>query len=344
MPKDTPFSAAAGRAVSRHPGRAARRLAAIDLGSNSFHLLVASVIRARPHIVTRRGVKVQLAAGLDARGNLDRGAMQRGLECLEQFAAMLHKAPCAQLRIVGTSALRDAGNRHVFLDRAAALLGQPVEVISGREEARLIYLGAGHAREFNGRRLLVDVGGGSSECVIGEGMAPQLLESLAMGCVTFSRRFFPGGVISSANIQAAEQAALERLASVQAKYRRAGWDEAVGTSGTLKSVARVLYACGDSREKGLITRPGLEQLRARVLRYRHLDELALKGLKANRAGIFPAGIAIVSAIFRTFDLQQLRFVDGALREGMLHDMLSALPDAQAQTASPRPGRVAYRGP
>ncbi|GAA3911025.1 hypothetical protein GCM10022228_22760 [Halomonas cibimaris] len=321
MPKDTPLATAAGRTESLCQPRAGRHIAAIDLGSNSFHLLIARVNGARPRIVTRRGVKVQLAAGLDANGNLDDAAQKRGLACLEQFAAMLERAACSQLRIVGTSALREAGNRHVFLERAAALLGDSVEVISGREEARLIYLGAGHARPCRGRRLLVDIGGGSSECVIGHAMTPQLLESLPMGCVTFSRRFFPDGALSKAAMAAAEQAALERLATVQARYCRAGWDEAVGTSGTLKAVARVMHAYGDSREKGLITRPGLERLRARVLRSSRIDTLALRGLKANRASIFPAGVALVSAIFTAFDLQRLRFVDGALREGLLLDML-----------------------
>jgi len=303
------------------------RVAAIDLGSNSFHLLVANVINGRLRIVTRRGVKVQLAAGLDADGNLDDAAIQRGLKCLGQFAVMMGNMPRSQLRIVGTNALRDARNSHAFLDRAESLLGHAVEVIPGREEARLIYLGAAYARAVNGRRFLVDIGGGSSEFVIGERQVPHVLESLALGCVTFSRRFFPDGALNETRMHAAEQAALAQLAAIKPYYQNTRWDEAVGTSGTLKAVARVLHAYGDTPAKDIITRAGIKRLRARVLRYSHLDALPLKGLKANRAGILPAGVAILSAIFATFDLEQLRFVDGALREGMLYDMLNKAPDA-----------------
>lgn len=316
-------------------------LAAMDLGSNSFHLLVADVIGGRPRVMARRGVKVQLAAGLDADGNLNEAAMQRGLNCLQEFAGLLEQIDGPRLRIVGTNALREASNRQVFLARAETLLNHPVEVISGREEARLIYLGAARARAVRGRRLLIDVGGGSTEMSLGKRMTPQNLESLAMGCVTYSRRFFADGVLAEAQMQAAEQAALEQLAAARGPYRQAGWHEAVGTSGTVKAIARVLRASGDTREKGLITRSGLERLRTRILGYPHIDALALKGLKANRAGIFPAGVAIVRAIFDALGLDKLRFVDGALREGMLYDMLSALP---AQTASQRPGKAAQRAP
>ncbi|MDN6179383.1 MAG: Ppx/GppA family phosphatase [Halomonas subglaciescola] len=336
MPKDPLPLAAETAAASAPRGRLparrralfaenTARIAAIDLGSNSFHLLVANVINGRLRIVTRRGVKVQLAAGLDADGNLDEAAMQRGLKCLGQFAVMMGSMPRARRRIVGTNALRDANNRHVFLQRAEALLGYPIEVIPGREEARLIYLGAAQARAVNGRRFVLDIGGGSSECVIGERLTPRLLESLPLGCVTFSRRFFPDGALDETRMRAAEQAALAQLSRLQ-HYRESGWDEVVGTSGTFNAVARVLNAYGDTPANGVITRAGVQRLRARVLRYSHLDALALKGLKANRAGIFPAGVAIVCAIFATFEIEQIRFVDGALREGILYDMLNATPD------------------
>lgn len=175
---------------------APQRFAAIDLGSNSFHLLVANYQHERLQVVARLGEKVQLAAGLDDNGLLTEEAMQRALDCLGRFAPFLNDITDANLRIVGTNALRDADNSQAFIERAEAQLGHAIEIIAGREEARLIYLGAAHALAENGRRLIVDIGGGSTEFIIGEAFEPKALESLRMGCVTFSRRFFPDGELT----------------------------------------------------------------------------------------------------------------------------------------------------
>lgn len=297
-----------------------QRLAAIDLGSNSFHLLVANYQNERLQVVARMGEKVQLAAGLHEQGTLNEAAMQRALDCLGRFAPFLKDIEAANLRVVGTNALRDADNSQTFIERAETQLGYPIEIIAGREEARLIYLGAAHALAENGRRLIVDIGGGSTEFIIGEAFEPKALESLRMGCVTFSGRFFPDGELSEKRMRRAELAALSELANIQRPYQRLGWDDPVGSSGTIKAAASVLYAYGDAPQEGVITRSGLKKLRERLLKCKQLDKVELDGLKPDRAKVFPAGIAILCAVFEAFNLTQIRFADGALREGVLYDM------------------------
>lgn len=318
MPKDISLSVAAPS--SELESAAPQRLAAIDLGSNSFHLLVANYQNERLQVVARLGEKVQLAAGLDEDGKLNEAAMQRALDCLGRFAPFLSDIESANLRIVGTNALRDAHNSQAFIERAEAQLGHSIEIIAGREEARLIYLGAAHALAENGRRLIVDIGGGSTEFIIGEEFEPKALESLRMGCITFTKRFFPDGELSEKRMRRAELAALSELAHIRRPYQRLGWEDPVGSSGTIKAAASVLLAYDDTPSEGVITRSGLKKLRERLIKCKHLDKVELDGLKPDRARVFPAGIAILSAIFEAFDLPQMRFADGALREGVLYDM------------------------
>ncbi len=297
-----------------------QRLAAIDLGSNSFHLLVAHYRDERLQVVARRGEKVQLAAGLDGDGRLEEAAMQRALGCLAHFAPFVADIPQGQLRVVGTNALRGARNSQAFIDRAEALLGHRIEIIGGREEARLIYLGAAHSLAENGRRLIIDIGGGSTEFIIGERFEPLALESLQLGCVTFTRRFFEGGEINEKRMRRAELAAMSELANIRRPYCELGWDDPVGSSGTIKAAAAVIAAAGDAPD-GVVTREGLERVRRTLIACGHLDRVALEGLKPDRARVFPAGVAILGAIFEAFALERLRYADGALREGVLYDMV-----------------------
>lgn len=306
-------------------GTSAPRLAAIDLGSNSFHLLVASYHNHRLQIISRLGEKVQLAAGLDNNSTLDDASMARGLRCLEHFAPLLEGVTPHHLRIVGTSALREATNSGAFIELARTRLGHRIEVITGSEEARLIYLGAAHSLadhslDNDRKRLVIDIGGGSTELIIGEGFAPLALESLSMGCVTFSRRFFADGEITEHHMRRAELAALSELVSIRPPYRELGWQQVIGTSGTLQAAAAVLAKSGNCRE-GQITRGGLTELRRRLIEFKHLDRVSLEGLKPDRARIFPAGMAILGAIFEAFELECMEYTDGALREGVLHDLV-----------------------
>ncbi|MCG6658351.1 exopolyphosphatase [Halomonas campisalis] len=321
-----------------------RRLAAIDLGSNSFHLLVANYQDDRLQVVARLGEKVQLAAGLDDDGRLSEAAMRRALDCLARFAPFLDDLPPGQLRVVGTNALRDAANSQAFIERAEALLGSRIEVIAGREEARLIYLGAAHSLVENGRRLIVDIGGGSTEFIIGERFEPLALESLRMGCVTFSRRFFADGEITEKRMRKAELAALSELANICRPYRRLGWDDPVGASGTVKAAAAVIHAAEASPE-GVITRAGLFALRQRLIDCQRLDRIALEGLKADRARVFPAGVAILCAVFEAFELDSMRYADGALREGVLYDLVgrNSPEDSRLKTLAGLERRYAVDG-
>jgi exopolyphosphatase / guanosine-5'-triphosphate,3'-diphosphate pyrophosphatase len=299
---------------------ATRRLAAIDLGSNSFHLLVANYRDERLQVVARLGEKVQLAAGLDDEGLLDETTVQRALDCLARFAPFVEDIGPGHLRVVGTNALRDAANSQALIDRAEALLGCPIEIIAGREEARLIYLGAAHALAEEGRRLIIDIGGGSTEFIIGERFEPVALESLRMGCVTFTRRFFAGGEITEKRMRRAELAALSELANIRRQYRELGWEDPVGSSGTIKAAAAVIHAAGEGPE-GVVTREGLAALRERLIKCRQLDRVSMEGLKPDRAKVFPAGIAVLGAAFEAFGLERMRYADGALREGVLYDMV-----------------------
>lgn len=297
------------------------RLAAIDLGSNSFHLLVADFQEGRLQAVSRLGEKVQLAAGLDTANRLSEEAIERALRCLARFVPLLGDIAPGRLRVVGTSALRTARNRQAFIERAEPLLGCRIEIIDGREEARLIYLGAAHALAENGKRLIIDIGGGSTEFAIGENFAPLHLESLDIGCVTFTQRHFPDGSLCEASMSRAEQAAKAACSRVSRAYQAFGWTDPVGSSGTIKAVASVLAASGESTDEATITRQGLLALRQRLIACGHLDNVAMEGLKLDRARIFPAGVAILGAIFETFGLNRLRYADGALREGVLYDMV-----------------------
>ncbi|WP_254276569.1 exopolyphosphatase [Halomonas sp. 3H] len=319
----SPLDPAPGHAAADTPpadAPAPRRLAAIDLGSNSFHLLVANYQENRLQVVARQGEKVQLAAGLDEDGVLEEATMARALACLERFAPYLSDIDPGHLRVVGTNALRDAANSQALIDRAEALLGCRIEIIAGREEARLIYLGAAHALAEDGRRLIVDIGGGSTEFIIGERFEPLALESLRMGCVTFTGRFFPEGEISEKRFRRAELAALSELANIRRQYRELGWEDPVGSSGTIKAAAAVIHAAGGAPE-GVITREGLAALRERLIKCKRLDRVALEGLKPDRARVFPAGIAVLCAVFEAFELERMRYADGALREGVLYDMV-----------------------
>ena len=297
------------------------KLAAIDLGSNSFHLLLANHQAGQLQVVAKQGEKVQLAAGLDEDGMLSEEAMERALNCLAQFAPFIDGIEADHLRVVGTNALRAAHNSEELIERAEALLGHPIEIIAGREEARLIYLGAAHAlADVHGKRLIVDIGGGSTEFIIGEQFEPQLLESLHMGCVAYTKAFFQDGEISEKRMRRAELAARSELASIQRTYREMGWDDPVGSSGTIKAAANVLEAHGWAPH-GVVTREGLHKLRAALLEFKRLDKVSLPGLKSDRATVFPAGIAILCGVFEALGLEQMRYSDGALREGVLFDLI-----------------------
>ena len=296
-------------------------LAAIDMGSNSFHLAIARVDHGEVKKVASMSEKVQLAAGLDENKNLTEAAQQRGLACLSRFVGRLGSVQPNRLRIVATNALRQAKNGHEFIQKAAEILPKHIEIIAGREEARLIYLGVSHTMVNSGRRLVIDIGGGSTELIIGEEFEPIHTESLQMGCVAFTKAFFVDGEINQKSFDKAVVAARKELSGIANTYKEAGWDTVVGSSGTIKACRQITVNMGWSNEKEELTRDGLDKLKEKLLKYKHVTEMEFDGLKEDRRAVLPAGIAILYAIFDVLELDKLVYSDGALREGVMYDLL-----------------------
>lgn len=295
-------------------------IAAIDLGSNSFHMVLAKTDQREIRILDRIGEKVQLGAGLTETLILDEAAIERGLDCLRRFAQLISDLPRGAVRIVSTNTLRVAHNRQQFIERAEAILGHDIDVISGREEARLIYLGVSHTLpDSPGRRLVIDIGGGSSEFIIGQQFESQFRTSLQMGCVSYTQRFFKDGDMSPAYYAQAYTAARLELLDTEKNLQRFGWQEAVGASGTIRSIAQACYAAGIGQ--GEINREGVNHLKRILLTLTHIDQVDIAGIKPERNTIFPAGLAIVEAIMDALDISAILPADGALREGVLYDLL-----------------------
>jgi exopolyphosphatase/guanosine-5'-triphosphate,3'-diphosphate pyrophosphatase len=298
------------------------QLAAIDLGSNSFHLLIARIEHGEMRPVEALAEKVQLGAGLKD-GKLSQEAIDRGLECLTRFAQLLGSMAPERLRIVGTNALRMAKNRKEFTVPARKILGQRVDVVYGREEARLVYLGVAHSLADDAQsRLVIDIGGGSTEFIIGERFEPQRLESLQMGCVSYSRDCFTNGRITqSAYLHAYDRARVE-ASHIRHNYHQSHWEECVGSSGTLQAIDGILVANGWS--EGGITRSALTKLEQELLSFDSMPDIELEGLSEARRSVILSGVAITSALFDVLDITLMRTSKGALREGVIYDLVGRL--------------------
>ncbi len=304
--------------------------AVIDLGSNSFHMLMVKVVGGSVQVIGRVKRKVRLAAGLNDSLVLSKQAMTRGWECLALFAERLQDIPSANIRIVGTATLRLARNVKTFLLEAEAILGQPIQVISGEEEARIIYLGVAHTSNCDSNRLVIDIGGASTEIIVGQGFQPMLLSSLNMGCVTFLERYFENNELSEANFNAAIAAAEHEIRTISEQYLTQGWQNAVGASGTVQAMQEILVGQGKDE---VITLPRLEAIMQQALACGHMDQLNLPGLAQERKQVFPSGLAILIALFRVLNISGMTLSGGALREGVLYSMLPQLQhqDVRART-------------
>lgn len=297
--------------------------AAVDLGSNSFHMIIARIVGDELEILDRLREPVRLAAGLDARGDISEEARARALVCLQRFGERLRALPSSHVRIVGTNTLRKARNGAAFREQAAQALGHPVEVITGTEEARLIYLGVtrSHAPAKR-RRLVVDIGGGSTEIIVGSQLDVLRVHSLFMGCVNFSERFFPEGDITRDAFKRAEVAARLELRSIAKPVKELRWKRALGASGTVAAIASMLR---ESEGAGAgITLAGLKQLRRTMIEQKKAESLDIPGLKPERRPVIAGGLAILIAIFRALDVENLEVAAGALREGVLYDLTGRL--------------------
>lgn len=298
--------------------RTHREFAAIDLGSNSFHMIVARIVNGSIQVLSRLKRRVRLADGLDENRILNQEAMDRGIACLSLFADRLQGFSPENVKVVGTYTLRRALNNDEFLKQAQAVFPFPIQIISGQDEARLIYSGVSHTQPEKGRKLVVDIGGGSTEMTIGDDFTPVRAESRHMGCVSFAKRFFPQGELSEERFQAAYQLAMEKLEDLETEYRELGWKHVLGSSGTIKTVSKVLMANGF--RDGLITEKRLQNIINACLQFKSLKEIQLKGLIEERADVLVPGLAILLALFHTFKIEQMRYSDGALREGLMYGL------------------------
>ena len=310
-------------------------IAAVDLGSNSFRLEVGRVVDDQIYTLDSLKESVRLASGLQADKSLDQASQERALTALSRFGERIRGLPPEAVRAVATNALRVAKNATAFLVEAEQALGFPIEIIAGREEARLIYIGAVHSLPASDeQRLVFDIGGGSTEFIIGDGMKPLCLESLFMGCVSYSLRFFPDGVMDRRRLLDAQMAAAKEVSLIAHVYQKTGWGEAIGSSGTAKAIAEILEQ-NDLNPGGVsgITRQGLDRLCALMIRYKRMDALPLQGIRSDRIPVLPGGVAIMSAILDTLGLSHVTYADGALRLGVLYDLLGRFHHHDMRTAT-----------
>jgi exopolyphosphatase/guanosine-5'-triphosphate,3'-diphosphate pyrophosphatase len=286
------------------------------------------MVVARPQkggltVLDRIKDRVQVAAGLDRDDVLSEEAMDRAIHCLERFGQRLRDMPSGSVRAVGTNTLRRATNARAFVRRATKALGHPIEVISGKEEARLIYLGVAHDTHHGpSRRLVVDVGGGSTECILGEGFEVLASDSLQMGCVGYSLRFFPDGRLRREGMRKAEIAARLELEGIERRYKTLGWDVCIGSSGTVQAVDEVLRA--QRWSPGGVTPKGLRRLRKAILQEESSERLQLQGLKPDRRSTIAGGVAILLAAFEAFEIERMVSSAWALQEGVLYDLLGRI--------------------
>ena len=307
-------------------------LAAGDLGSNSFHLQVGRVVGGQIYPLDTVREVVRLGAGLTSEKRIDRATQARALEALGRIGERLRGLPKSAVRAVGTNTLRVAKNAPQFLREARAALGFPIEVIAGREEARLIYLGVAHSMPPSVQnRLVVDIGGGSTEFIIGKGLDPLLTESLYMGCVSYSLAYFPEGRIEKSRFKKAELAARQELAGMAGEYRNAGWQEAVGSSGTARALESILRENGFADEG--ITLEGLERLKSLLLKHERADPERIAGLRKDRSAVIPGGLAIMRAAFEELGIERMAVSEGALRHGVLYDLLGRVQHRDMREAT-----------
>ena len=297
--------------------------AAITLGSNSFNMLVAQTEGHRPKIIAKYKRKVRLAEGMGEDGRLQQSVMERGLDCLAMFGRMLdhHKVDRRNVAVIATATLRSVSNADEFSARAVPLLGCPIEVISGMREAELIYQGMVANTQGGGRRLVVDIGGASTEFIVGEGMEVLFKASVGFGCVTSSRQFFDRFPYSVKDFEDAAADAIRILGEKELELRRLGWNGVVGASGSVQSVMELL---AHREQPQIITKAVLLSIRDEILAQADVKLTGITGLNAERVPTFAAGVAILIALFDQLHIDKLHLSGGALREGVLQQLAENL--------------------
>lgn len=292
--------------------------AVIDLGSTSFHMVIARKVNETLQILSKMKQHVHLASGIDSHHELTEDAMQRGIDCLALFSERLQDFPMQNVRIVATQALRTAKNAAIFLERAAKVMPYPIEIIAGQEEARLIYFAIYLTEPEPGNKLIIDIGGGSTELALGKSQYPQVIESKDMGCISITKRYFSDGKLNLAKFQFAELVAASKFENIVWQYKLKGWQTAIGTSGTIKAIYHLLL--NEGYTDGFITRERLNLLIDKLHQFSSIDDVNWPGLSKERKTILPGGLVILSALFRSLDIERLTFNPNSLREGVLFEM------------------------
>ncbi|GAA5136121.1 guanosine-5'-triphosphate,3'-diphosphate pyrophosphatase [Thalassotalea piscium] len=292
--------------------------AVIDLGSNSFHMLITRQLADSVQVVDKVKRKVRLASGLDSNNLLNQSAIARGLECLSFFAERLQDIPPENIRIVATATLRLATNRASFINAANTILGHKVTLLSGLQEAESIYLGVAHTSSSAKEKLVVDIGGASTELIIGSGFTIEHAISIDIGCVTFNAKFFEEGQLSPLKIEQAINYAKQQLAPYVAQYQSLGWQVVLGGSGTMQALAEILIF---EKQPSLILYSFLQRIKLALTEFECIDDIVIEGLTSERVPVFVSGLTILIALFEALKIEQLQLSSGALREGLLYEML-----------------------
>ena len=302
------------------------RLAAVDLGSNSFRLEIGRVDHGEFRRTEYLKETVRQGGGLDDDRNLTADAMQAGWECLARFGERLAGFKPEEVRAVATQTLREARNRDVFLKRAMEVLGFPIDVISGREEARLIYQGVSHMLpESDERRLVIDIGGRSTELILGEGRTPKVMESFRVGSIAWSKRYFPDGQFSKKSFEIAEIAAKAVLDEALDAYHPDHWSVSYGSAGTVGAVGDVLVAAG--WPAGSVTQDGLDWILDKLIAAQSIDRLRMNGMREDRKSIIGGGVSVIRAVFSLLNIKTMQLAAGGLRHGLICDLLGTTNSA-----------------
>lgn len=306
-------------------------LAAVDLGSNSFHMVVARYVLGQLRIVDRIKEHVRLAEGLDAQGDLSDAALTRALDCLSRFGQRLAAIPPQHIRAIATNTVRQLKQPQRFLVPAENALGHNIEIVAGREEARLIYLGVANGHPPRGKRLVIDIGGGSTEFIIGENFEALERESLQMGCIATTRRFFSDGKLSKKTWKEAQTEITAEFQQFASTYRNLGWQEVIGSSGTIKAIGEMATAMKLTRNG--ITVDALAIIRDKLLEFEQIKDIKLPGLSSDRRPVIAGGLLILDAAFTELNLKQMQVSDNALREGVLYDIIGRGSERDPRDAS-----------
>ncbi len=306
--------------------------AAIDLGSNSFHMVVATPEGRSIRIIDSLRAPVRLAAGLDDKKRIKAKTQKLALQTLNQFAERLQGVPVENIRVVGTNTLRRAKNSKQFTSKVYEILGRPIEIISGREEARLIFEAVAHTQPDTGdRRLVIDIGGGSTELVTGTGTSAELMESFNMGCVSSTQTWFSNAVMDVERFRGATVHAQLELQPLAVAFRKSGWDTVYGCSGTIKATGRMLHELGMTDTPDSFTASDLKKLQKKMVKSGSMEKMQLETISSDRMQVITGGICILSGILKTLDIKRVQISQVALREGLIFDMIGKTRHADIQS-------------